>query len=283
MNLHGIPAVIAIGVLMGLTQSLHAQAGGTDGTGTDAREVQDQQANEVTRSGAAWSWERYGGVFGSTQYEVSGLVELVQVDDAQYEIQTNGIQVSESGRYSLYASSRTPSKVDTKKKPRDTKLGSIGTRSGNKAWTLETDVAESLRSLIIWDDEESRVAGILALTEGRVIAHSHTWGKAQKKTTGGWEIVRREDGVFFRTSPDFKTARPPEPLGVLLTSTNSSRVTKKNAERGSLKVATLRSHEGAQEVRLPDDVDIAEFATVVLWCKPYKVVFGVSSVDAVEE
>ena len=232
----------------------------------------------VVRSGAAWDWKTYGGVFGSTTYEVEGVARLIEEGDA-VRLGVEGLSVSETGRYTAYLSTESPSAVRDKNTPRGKKLGSVRSATSNKTWNLTASEADGARSLVVFHEDKERVAGVLALTQGEVVSWSHSWGKAQKKTRGGWEIVKRESGVFLRFASDFKTARPPEPLSVLLSTRSPSGVNKRNAESGSLKVGTLRSHEGAQELRLPDDVDLDGYASLVLWCKPYEVVFGVATLE----
>lgn len=283
MAKRSVCTAVAIGVLLGLTQVSSGQTGDAANSDGTANTTQEHTTPQVVRSGAAWSWQRYGGVFGSTQYEVTGLVELVAHESGRHELRTDTIRINEDGRYSVYLSTRAPDKIEVKQKPTSRKLGTIGTRSGARSWEIDAANINRLRSIVVWHDEERRVAGILELTAGQVIAHSHAWGKAQKKTSGSWEIVSRDDGMYFRTSSNFKTARPPEPLGLLLTTRAASTITKRNAEAGAFRVATLESHQGAQEIRLPDDVTLSDYNALVLWCKPYEVVFGVSDLANTKE
>lgn len=267
-------AALAVVIGVGVYGAGLAQAGDDRPTPSELREAKAEVV--VHAAGGAWSWKRYGGVFGSTRYEVSGVARVINADGA-WRIDVDGLGVNERGTYDVYLTSTSAGAVKDKATPRGTKLATVSQRTRDRSWEITARDAERGAAIVVFDTEEERVAGVLSLSEGDVISSGHAWADAQKDTSGGWEIIRREDGVYLRLADDFKTARPPEPLSVLLTGTRASGVNKRNAERGAVKVGTLGSHTGAQELRLPDGLDASEYASLVLWCKPYEVVFGVSA------
>ena len=48
-------------------------------------------------------------------------------------------------------------------------------------------------------------------------------------------------------------------------------------QTGYVELAKLKGNKGNQNYTLPDGVDPASFGSVVIYCKPFKVVFSVAS------
>ncbi|MFK8017134.1 MAG: DM13 domain-containing protein, partial [Gammaproteobacteria bacterium] len=73
----------------------------------------------------------------------------------------------------------------------------------------------------------------------------------------------------------FKTRNAPD-LKLFLSPRAAGDVTPDNAVEGSVLISKLRKAKGAQRYALPDDLDLAQFETLVLHCEQYTKLWGVS-------
>ena len=135
------------------------------------------------------------------------------------------------------------------------------------------------KTLAVHCEKYTKLWGAVELGEGEVVASAAGWTTKHKATTGGYEIVRRDDGLFLRFSPAFKTPKAPEPLRVLFSPLDARSATSDSAERGATVVAELRSVKGAQEYRLPEGIELQGFRAVLLNCKKYTKLWSAAVLD----
>ncbi|NJO35799.1 MAG: DM13 domain-containing protein [Rhodospirillales bacterium] len=93
-----------------------------------------------------------------------------------------------------------------------------------------------------------------------------------QRITGGWSIEREADGVYLVLSQDFRTRAAPD-LKFFVHTLPAAQITAQNATRGVL-IGELPSARGAQRIRLPANVDLARFRSLVLHCEQYTVLWG---------
>ena len=103
-----------------------------------------------------------------------------------------------------------------------------------------------------------------------------TWTKKSFKIAGEWKIVTTSEGRFLELDDAFKTRKAPD-LKLFLSPLPAADVKAKNATSGSVLIAPLDSARGAQRYKLPDDLDLANFQTLVLHCEKYTKLWGVSA------
>ena len=89
---------------------------------------------------------------------------------------------------------------------------------------------------------------------------------------GGWQIETRADGRYLVLSEDFRTRRGPD-LKIFLHANSADAVTGDNAADGFFLTA-LDSNRGAQEYRLPDDLDLSAYGSVVIHCERFSKLWG---------
>ncbi|MFG0257715.1 MAG: DM13 domain-containing protein, partial [Phycisphaerales bacterium JB043] len=149
-------------------------------------------------------------------------------------------------------------------------IGQLTRSSGRQEFRIpdDTDVS-AFSTLVIHCEQYSKLWGTSIIREGRVIASAPSWIKKTKRTRGGYEIVTREDGLFLRFGDDFRTPKAPEPLRVLLSTQSAKEATNKSAERDATLVATTSQYSGGQEFRLPEDIDLSKYRSVLLNCLKY--------------
>ncbi len=93
-----------------------------------------------------------------------------------------------------------------------------------------------------------------------------------QRIAGGWSIEREADGIYLVLSEDFRTRSAPD-LKFFLHTLPAAQITAQNATRGIL-VAELPRARGAQRIRLPANIDIADYRSLVLHCEQYTVLWG---------
>lgn len=101
-------------------------------------------------------------------------------------------------------------------------------------------------------------------------------GEFQKKKyriKGAWAIEARADGDYIVLSEDFKTKSGPD-LKIFLSPKTVSDVTGTTAVDGSVLVSVLNTNKGAQEYRIPDGVNLADFQSVLIHCEAFSVLWG---------
>ena len=98
--------------------------------------------------------------------------------------------------------------------------------------------------------------------------HEGTWTKKSYKAGGTWKIVEDSDGFYVELDDDFKTKKAPD-LKLFLSPKTLEDLNGKNATDGSVLIAELTSHKGAQRYALPASVNLADFQTIIIHCEEY--------------
>ncbi len=97
--------------------------------------------------------------------------------------------------------------------------------------------------------------------------------KKKKKLKGSYEVVQRGAKTFIVFSDDFRAANGPD-LKIFLSPTAVSDVTGKTAVNGSINIGELKSTKGIQEYEIPASVNLSDYASVLVHCEEYSVLWG---------
>lgn len=97
--------------------------------------------------------------------------------------------------------------------------------------------------------------------------------KKSKKLKGSYEVVERNGKHFIVLSEDFRAAKGPD-LKIFLSPKSISDVTGKTAIDGSVNIGELKSTKGTQEYEIPAGIDLADYASVLVHCEAYAVLWG---------
>jgi hypothetical protein len=92
------------------------------------------------------------------------------------------------------------------------------------------------------------------------------------ETTGTAGIYQLDDGSRVLRLEDFATSNGPD-LQVWLSSAPAAAEGREYAE-GFVDLGTLKGNIGNQNYTIPADVDLAEYRSVVIWCRRFTVGFG---------
>ena len=96
--------------------------------------------------------------------------------------------------------------------------------------------------------------------------------------SGGATIYRLADGSHILRLEDFKVTNGPD-LRVILTRAQDPEQAGEVTGPGHLELSKLKGNMGNQNYPTPDDADISSFNSVVIFCKPFKVIFSVATLE----
>ncbi len=106
-----------------------------------------------------------------------------------------------------------------------------------------------------------------------VTTHSGDWVDKKYSIKGSWEVVNRDGKSFLVLDQAFKTKNGPD-LKIYLSTLTIDKVKGSNVDSSSIKISPLKSSRGAQEYEIPSDIDLAKYASVLIHCEAYSVLWG---------
>jgi len=114
--------------------------------------------------------------------------------------------------------------------------------------------------------------------QGTVVARGTFAGADDfHKGEGSVTVYRVGGDVVLRLDP-FKVTNGPD-LHVILTKHESPK-SRGDVEAGYVEVDKLKGNVGSQNYTLPKDANLAEYKAVVIYCKPFHVVFATAPLEA---
>ncbi len=103
--------------------------------------------------------------------------------------------------------------------------------------------------------------------------------KKKYSIKGTWSLVERDGKQLIVFSKRFKTKNGPD-LKVFLSPKSAKEVNGKNAVDGALQLGVLQNNKGAQEYEIPEGTDLSQYASVLVHCEAYSVLWGGGSLAA---
>ncbi|MEM0984710.1 MAG: DM13 domain-containing protein [Pseudomonadota bacterium] len=97
--------------------------------------------------------------------------------------------------------------------------------------------------------------------------------RKSKRLKGSYTVIEREGQTIIRFSDDFRAARGPD-LKVFLSPNTVADVNGDTAINGSINLGVLESTKGGQEYVVPAGVNLDDFASVLVHCEAYAVLWG---------
>ena len=129
------------------------------------------------------------------------------------------------------------------------------------------------------DDEEMNEAMTEAMTAAEAVkTGTFRDGESRHHGSGRATIYRIEDGSHVLRLEDFRVTNGPD-LRVLLSSHPDPENPHDVKDQGYLELGKLKGNRGNQNYEIPAGVDINGQQSVVIYCKPFSVVFSVASLS----
>ncbi|MEM6811010.1 MAG: DM13 domain-containing protein [Pseudomonadota bacterium] len=95
-----------------------------------------------------------------------------------------------------------------------------------------------------------------------------SWENQETKVKGEWQIEKRSDGNYLLLGDEFKTRNAPD-LKLFLSKKNFSDVKGSNATQDAIFLAKLNSNKGAQAYKIPANVNLQDYESLVLHCEQF--------------
>lgn len=112
---------------------------------------------------------------------------------------------------------------------------------------------------------DEAIAGGTAELTGSFETRAHT-------TTGTARVIEQPDGSRVLALVDFRTDAGPDLFVYVV-----PRATKGDDVDGATRLGALKGNVGNQQYALPPDLQLADTATVVVWCRAFTVSFGAAT------
>ena len=100
-----------------------------------------------------------------------------------------------------------------------------------------------------------------------------TWDRQNKSIKGTWQVVTKDDGTYIVFSDDFKTKKAPD-LELFLSTKQAKDINKKKVVQEAISVSKLKSHKGKQSYKLPSNLKIVDFSSIIIHCRDYNIFWG---------
>jgi len=104
------------------------------------------------------------------------------------------------------------------------------------------------------------------------VAGHGSWVGKQKSIDGAWQIENRNGQTVIRFSNNFQTNRGPD-LKLFLSKRDISNVNGNNAADGIF-LSKLKNNKGSQEYVIPGDININDYASLLIHCEQFSVLWG---------
>lgn len=99
-------------------------------------------------------------------------------------------------------------------------------------------------------------------------AEPQAWKNQEITVKGAWSIQQRDDGNYVVLSDDFKTRGAPD-LKLFVSKTGYDAITGNNATDSSTLVAKLSSNKGGQNYKIPENINLDDYQSLIIHCEQY--------------
>lgn len=114
--------------------------------------------------------------------------------------------------------------------------------------------------------------------DGPVVLARGSWTSLEHTTTGTVALVRDGDDVQLVLA-DLDGSNGPD-LRVILSPKQAVEGDWFGYEDGAVYLGALKGNKGTQTYDVPDDIDLDDIASVVIWCERFSVGFGAADLEA---
>ncbi len=241
--------------------------------GTDARAQEAVDKVEVLYGSTLWRKSKYD-IGGSYRIE-----RRKRDDEHEVALVLGGDFMTKDGPdLKVVLSPLAIDRVKSKTALKDSLvLGKLQSHRGQSRYRIpeSTDLTK-YSSVLIHCEQYTILWGGAPLSEGEIVASGSEWTKKTKAIRGRWEIAKIEDGHVIRFGRDFKTKNAPD-LKVVLSPMAVSQAKNDNALKGGVVVSLLRSNKGAQEFKIPEEIDLSRYRSLLINCQQYTKLWGGTS------
>lgn len=148
--------------------------------------------------------------------------------------------------------------------------------------TVEEDFPFARTAIIPTQDDEMKEPMLAATQEaGAIKTGLFRDADSFHKGSGRATIYRLEDGSLVLRLEDFRVTNGPD-LRVLLAAHPDPASRGELTSRGYVELAKLKGNVGNQNYEIPESVDVGAQMSVVIYCRPFHVIFSVAPLEEPE-
>lgn len=216
--------------------------------------------------------------------ETTGLFQIEERDGGHVLTLSSDFKTKPAPDLKIVLSPHTPSSATARNALEGgVIIAPLTSPSGAQEYPIDPSVdLAAYDSVLIHCEQYTKLWSAAPLAEGRVIATGGDWKKKSKKTRGAFEISETPDGQVIRFADDFKTAKAPEPLRIVVSSHTVKSARNKNAMEGGQVVGLISDYKGGQSHALPDGLHISPGSTLLLHCEKYTKLWSAAPITLVE-
>jgi hypothetical protein len=113
------------------------------------------------------------------------------------------------------------------------------------------------------------ISGVSAQTQ-------QAWENQNFKVKGTWSIEKKQDGNYIILDDAFKTKKAPD-LKLFLSKEIANDIKGETATQSATLVAKLSSNKGAQSYKIPVNVNIDDYQSLIIHCEQYSKLWASTS------
>jgi hypothetical protein len=126
--------------------------------------------------------------------------------------------------------------------------------------------------------QSSKSADATNIKSGNFVSGEHT-------TTGTVRLTTKDGKSFIELEKSFKTSESgPDLVVILHRSDNVIKSTKPpyySLKKGDyIVIAPLQKYSGAQKYSIPDNINLADYKSVAIWCRKFNATFGAATLSS---
>jgi Electron transfer DM13 len=106
----------------------------------------------------------------------------------------------------------------------------------------------------------------------QTVAEAGTFKAAEHPTTGTVRVITEQQKRFLEFDSSFKTDNGPDLFVILHRSDAPPESGVK--EKDYVRIARLQKTSGTQRYAVPENVNLADFKSVAIWCRAFNATFG---------
>jgi len=112
------------------------------------------------------------------------------------------------------------------------------------------------------------MAALFIFTSSAFAETADVWQNQNLKVKGQWSIEQKNGETFLTLNDEFKTRGAPD-LKLFLSKSNFQNITGDNATNDAVLISPLKSKKGAQTYKIPSNISIDEYQSLILHCEQY--------------
>ncbi|WP_335965213.1 DM13 domain-containing protein [Galbibacter sp. PAP.153] len=113
------------------------------------------------------------------------------------------------------------------------------------------------------------------ITSSAYTQNGNQWVEKVYNVKGNWSITEKNGQHYFRLGSNFNTLAGPN-LKLYLSPLKMSEIKNREAidKEGGVLIAELKSNKGSQQYKLPEDINLTDYKSIVIHCQQFAVVWG---------